>query len=86
MSEKQTFTDQNGRTHETDRERDIAFIKDMEEAGIEWDWYSGRGMYGRQCPSVTTSDGVSDEDIIRATQVRGLRRDNMGYDTVLYTG
>ena len=53
-------------------------------------------MFGRECPCACTrqgrevdgewQEGVSEEDIIRATTVKGLRRDNMGLGMVLYTG
>lgn len=79
--------DSRGRKAETESERDTKFVQDVEAAGFPWYWYSGRGMYGRKCPAVST-DGFdrTEEDIIRATTVRGLKRDSMGYDLVVYTG
>jgi len=58
--------------------------------------YSGRGMFGRQCLSVTTEDGqdpislladlVSDCDDTKeaARLLRGARTDSMGRETVIY--
>lgn len=68
----------------TANDRYIKFAKDMEKAGIPWRSYSGRGMYGEKCPAVVTSDEVSQEMVIRATTVTGLRTDTMGYELVVY--
>ena len=80
------FTDKDGNVITDSNKRDMKFIEDMNAANIEWRTYSGRAMYGRVCPGVTTSDDVSEEDIIRATTVKGLKRDNMGRRVIVYTG
>jgi hypothetical protein len=68
------------------------FREDMEKAGFQTRWYSGRGMFGRSTYGVTCRGGVtcnSDEDlpdvqdVYRATKVR-LARDSMGTGTILY--
>lgn len=58
--------------------------------------YSGRGMMGRQCLSVTTQDGQGLLDLIAdvvescddegdaATVLRQAKTDDMGRETVLY--
>lgn len=78
--------DSKGCESETEDIRAIEFVRDMDLYCIPWVWYSGRGMYGRYCPAVYTNDTVSYEDVIRATEVSGLRRDSMGYNHVVYTG
>lgn len=80
-------TDGEDEERETDNPRYIAFAKDMTKAGIPWRWYSGRFMYGMACPaSVTDAPDITEEDIIRATKVRGLKQDTLGKDTVVYPG
>lgn len=82
-----TFTTDGGEEFTTNNKRYIAFICDMEGKGFAWRTYSGRGMYGKLCPAMVTSrrDGISEQDIHRATRIR-LKRDDMGLDTVLYVG
>lgn len=77
---------ENGSEFTTEDERQIQFINDMTKAGIQWRVYSGRGMMGRECPAASTDDDLTHEDIIRATKVKGLQRDNMGRGLILYTG
>jgi len=50
---------------QTKEEKTKAFIEVLEEAGYEPRSYSGRGMFGRQCVSVS-GDDVSVWDIARA--------------------
>lgn len=79
------LTDKDGYKFTTTNKRFIQFAQDMEEAGIPWRAYSGRFMYGEECPAAVTSDDVSHEDIIRATKVKGLKTDGMGkYHIVVY--
>jgi len=78
------LTDKDGETLTMTNPRYIKFAKDMSRAGIPWRWYSGRFMFGEDCPAAVTSDEVSYEDIVRATTVRGLRTDDMGKRTVVY--
>ena len=60
------------------------FIKKAEELGYEVDTtYSGRGMFGRTCPSVTIENPY---DFIAEMGMTGLKIDNMGLDYVVYTG
>jgi hypothetical protein len=90
---ERTFEDKYEEKFTTSAEREIKFIEAMEAAGIPWLVYSGRGMFGRKCPSAYTSrsDGeeVYEDDIILAAGnagVKRLARDSMGLGTVLYTG
>jgi hypothetical protein len=57
----------------------IQFCKDAEECGhdISFD-YSGRGMFGDTCPSVTI------EDIGDITTTAKFKQDSMGLDIVVY--
>jgi len=71
---------------ETDNARHIKFAKDMTEAGIAWRWYSGRFMYGAKCPASVTYGDVTEEDIIRATTVKGLKMDTLGRGRIIYPG
>ena len=53
------------------------FVRKAKREGFEVDYtYSGRGMYGRQCPSVTCRFGEFG--------FKGCRSDNMGLDKVYY--
>ena len=85
------FKDKDGYILETDKEKDIEFIEAMEGEGIPWVAYSGRGMYGRECPSVYC-EGRSDiyeSDVIQALPkyiARTIKKDSMGLGLVLYTG
>lgn len=81
-----SIEDYRGNECVTERNRDIEFINDMEAAEIPWHWYSGRGMMGRSCPAAVTSSNASQDDIIRATTVENLRRDSLGFETIVYTG
>lgn len=59
------------------------FKEKAEELGYEVKNYSGRGMFGRNCPSVTV-DNVN--DFIAEIGMKGLKFDNMGLQYVVYTG
>jgi len=65
--------------------RHIEFVRDMEDAGIEVRTYSGRFMYGKQCPAVACDGNreVSTQDVMGATKVK-LSRDSLGLGTILY--
>jgi len=83
------FKDKSGWEDEVTDKRTIQFINDMQKAGIGWRWYSGRGMYGQKTAGVSCgcgSDPVDEEDVIRATKVKGLSHDSMGRGTILYVG
>jgi hypothetical protein len=55
------------------------FVDDAEEAGYTVDYgYSGRGMFGRECPSIIV-EGIADF----ATKA-DYKADNMGMDYVIY--
>ena len=68
----------------------------LETAGLDVDRYSGRGMYGDECPSFTTEDPiaaiaqlVADLDDARERQdlaeaFKGACSDSMGHDAVVY--
>jgi len=45
--------------------------------------YSGRGMFGRECPSVTVDNYL---DFMAEIGMKGLKVDNMGLQWVVYTG
>lgn len=74
------------------------FIELLDDAGCEPRSYSGRGMYGARCVSITTdryqSEGYvaaltmiyaeSDEQSELLSVWRGVRSDSMGLDTVIY--
>ena len=60
-------------------ENQIQFCKDAEDCGLDIDFsYSGRGMFGETCPSVTIPDR---NDITTSAEVR---EDSMGRDVVVY--
>ena len=80
-----TFTDCDGTEITTDDPVHERFIADMNAAEIPWRVYSGRGMFGRQCPSVYTGHGTEEADVYRATKLL-LNTDAMGLGRVLYTG
>jgi hypothetical protein len=54
------------------------FIADAESQGYEWVYYSGRGMFGRQCPSVHVEDPSDLETTAKH------RTDSLGLGYVLY--
>ena len=60
----------------------MEFKEKAEELGYEVEDYSGRGMLGRICPSVTVDNYL---DIIAEMCMKGLNVDNMGLRWV-YTG
>lgn len=56
------------------------FIEDAEEQGFKVDYtYSGRGMYGKTCPSI-----IEERDGDRFGTKARTSSDNMGRDTVIY--
>lgn len=56
------------------------FIRDAEEQGFDVDYtYSGRGMYGKTCPSI-----IEERDGDRFGTKARISSDNMGRDTVIY--
>ena len=59
------------------------FTEKAEELGYEVKMYSGRGMFGMECPSVTVCNV---NDFIAEMGMKGLKWDNMGLDFVVYTG
>ncbi len=59
------------------------FRKKAESLGHTVKEYSGRCMYGRQCPSVVVENA---EDFIAEMGMKGLRVDAMGLRSVVYTG
>ncbi len=70
--------------YDTTKKREKAFIFKAEQLGYEVDeHYSGRGMYGRECPAVTCK---FPNDFIAEMGMTGLQIDNMGKDYVVYTG
>ncbi len=54
------------------------FVDDAEEQGLEVRRYSGRGMFGRECPAITV-DYIGEF----ATKAR-TRSDSMGLGIVIY--
>ena len=63
--------------------KEIDFKRRAEELGYEVKDYSGRGMFGRECPSVTVDNYL---DFIAEMGMKGLKVDNMGLSYVVYTG
>lgn len=59
------------------------FIKKATKLGYEVYQYSGRFMFGRECPAVNVSNP---NDFIAEMGMKGLKIDNMGLDYVVYTG
>tara|TARA_Y100000310_G_scaffold309170_1_gene353037 strand:- start:2157 stop:2393 length:237 start_codon:yes stop_codon:yes gene_type:complete len=53
------------------------FVKKAEKLGFEVDTYSGRGMYGKYCPSIYV-------DYPEEFDSRGYRVDDMGKGYVIY--
>lgn len=73
------------------------FIKFLKDAGYEPRSYSGRGMYGRECVSITVPNinkavfnlgfklGSLTEDVEEITDcLDGFRTDSMGLDYIIY--
>lgn len=93
MTKERIFKDKDGVEFKTSKAEEIAFIEVMEAEGIPWYTYSGRGMFGRNCPSVNVGGRNAEfheEDVTYALGQAGkkirLARDNMGLGMVLYTG
>jgi hypothetical protein len=83
-----TGTTSDGKPFTTNKPKEVQFISGMEAAGIPWRLYSGRNMFGRECPAVSVQPGgeFTAEDVIRATTVSGLKTDSLGKGSILYTG
>lgn len=59
------------------------FKEKAESMGYDVYPYSGSGMYGRECPAITTDNP---SDFIAEMGMKGLITDNMGLSYVVYTG
>lgn len=59
------------------------FIQKAKKLGYGIRTYSGRFMYGRECPAVVVDDPY---DFIAEMGMKGLKVDNMGLQYVVYTG
>jgi hypothetical protein len=61
-------------------------IASLDDAGIKWRDYSGRGMYGDSCVGVTCGRDHSEGEVYQAVGVNGssAHRDSMGLGTILY--
>ncbi len=64
-------------------EREKEFTEKAIELGYEVNPYSGRCMYGEECPSVVVDNP---NDFIAEMGMKGLKVDNMGLKYVVYTG
>jgi len=64
-------------------EKEKEFRIKAKKLGYEVQNYSGRMMFGRECPSVEV-DNVN--DFIAEIGMKGLKWDNMGLQYVVYTG
>lgn len=72
-----------GRGYKMVREtKESLFRKKAQKFGYEVKDYSGRGMFGRRCPSVIVDDYL---DFIAEIGMKGLKVDNMGLRYVVYT-
>lgn len=76
------------------------FQEILEDAGYESAFYSGRGMSGEQCPSITIEGNSSaklgsvfadvvlamlpEERLLCVASFRKMREDSLGRDTVIY--
>lgn len=59
------------------------FVEDMEAANIPWRAYKGRFGYDGPAAESSRDDGISEQDVYRATAVE-LTRDGMGLDFIFY--
>lgn len=66
-----------------DKLKEVRFRRTAQRLGYEVRGYSGRGMFGRECPSVTVENYL---DFIAEIGMKGLKVDNMGLQWVVYTG
>ncbi len=64
-------------------DKETKFTEKAQELGYEVVPYSGRGMFGKECPSVTVDNVM---DFIAEMGMKGLKWDNMGLSYVVYTG
>lgn len=67
----------------TGKDLEIAFRRKAEQLGYEVKPYSGRYMFGRECPSVQVDNYL---DFVAEIGLKGLKIDNMGLRWVIYTG
>jgi len=65
------------------KDKEISFKNAAEFLGYEVKNYSGRGMFGRECPSVTVDNYL---DFMAEIGMKDLKIDNMGLQWVVYTG
>ena len=65
------------------KDKEIVFRRKAQQLGYEIRDYSGRGMFGRECPSVTVENYL---DFIAEIGMKGLKVDNMGLQFVVCTG
>jgi hypothetical protein len=59
------------------------FVRDMQAAGIPVRHYRGRNFYTGPAAVSDRDEGLFEQDIIRATEVK-LQHDNMGLEWILY--
>ena len=59
------------------------FMNKAESLGYEIEEYSGRGMFGKICPSVIVDNPM---DFIAEIGMKGLFVDNIGLKYVVYIG
>lgn len=59
------------------------FKMKAEQLGYHVRSYSGRCMYGRECPAVIVNNP---NDFIAEIRMTGLKVDNMGLSYIVYTG
>jgi hypothetical protein len=64
-------------------ENEKEFREKAESLGYKVKEYSGRFMFGRECPSVVVENYL---DFIAEIGMKGLKVDNMGLGYVVYTG
>lgn len=65
------------------KEKEEEFRKKAEELGYEVREYSGRGMFGRECPGVVVDNPLN---FVAEIGMKGLKIDNMGLQYIVYTG
>lgn len=63
----------------------VRFVEDMLAAGLPVQHYNGRWYYSGPAVVTDRENGPTENEVYRATTV-SLRRDSMGFDTVLYPG
>ena len=65
------------------KEKEEEFRKKAEKLGYKVQEYSGRGMFGIECPGVVVDNPM---DFIAEMGLKGLKIDNMGLQYIVYTG